>query len=230
MIIYYYDLDRVIADENESAAFIDKALPYLDNERKDKIARVKPLKDKVRSAAAGLLIRKSFAEFLERTRGSAALPGISYEYGENGKPYIKGYQEFCFSLSHSGNYVVLATSDFPVGIDVQEKDLRTDVMSLSRHTASEEELCALNNETDPGKRQDLFFRMWSAKEAYVKMTGEGLAHDVREYTCNFEKMEIIGKNGDFEAFIKEPISFDGYSLTVCETERNNEVSVKEIFI
>ena len=39
--------------------------------------------------------------------------------GENGKPYLHGYPEIHFNISHSGAYAVCALAGIPVGIDIQ---------------------------------------------------------------------------------------------------------------
>jgi hypothetical protein len=46
---------------------------------------------------------------------------LQIEYGKNGKPYLPDYPGIYFNISHSGDYVAVALSCHPVGIDVQEK-------------------------------------------------------------------------------------------------------------
>ena len=98
---------------------------------------------------------------------------LSYEYGTHGKP---AWERRCidqlwsekslgtvtceckkyphFNLSHSGNYVVLAISDTPVGVDIQM-----------------ERPCDY-----PGG-----YKAFSRMEAYVKCTGEGIAKGRKKY-------------------------------------------------
>lgn len=43
----------------------------------------------------------------------------SVSIGDYGKPYIPG-GEICFNLSHSGDYVVLASDSDRVGVDIEK--------------------------------------------------------------------------------------------------------------
>ena len=229
MIIYYYDLDEVVAGDENCNMFVRKALPYLDDERKSKIAKIKPLKNKAMSAAAGLLIRKGFDDHLSK-EGGHENAAISYEYTEHGKACIKGYPDFEFSLSHSGRYAVLAVSDSPVGIDVQEKKTAGDILKVSAHIMSEDELAALEKENDSAKKADFFFRIWSAKEAFVKMTGVGLSEKLGDFSCDFKQMKIIGNDGEIRGYIYEPASFDGYAFSVCSKKKGEQFLLTEVQI
>ncbi len=43
-------------------------------------------------------------------------------WGKNhyGKPYLNGYPNYYFNISHSGEFVVCAISNNPVGIDIEQ--------------------------------------------------------------------------------------------------------------
>lgn len=73
--------------------------------------------EKARSIFAGLLLRQAF---LEAGYGIKEWQQIQIETGLHGKPYIKGYDAFQYSLSHSGQWVVCAVDTEPIGADIQE--------------------------------------------------------------------------------------------------------------
>ena len=80
------------------------------------------------------------------------------------------------SVSHSGDYVVVATCrDAPVGVDVEQASRRTDYQALVSHVLSPAEAPAV---------ADLaaFLRYWVRKEALVKATGDGLGAGLRGVT------------------------------------------------
>ena len=78
-------------------------------ERKEKILRYKLEKSRKQSLGAGLLLKWALKKH------GAAVEQLSY--GANGKPEAEGV---FFNLSHSGQWVVCAIGDGPVGCDVEE--------------------------------------------------------------------------------------------------------------
>lgn len=85
----------------------------------------------------------------------------SFEYEQGGKPFIAGAPHF--SLSHSGNCAAAAISSSPVGIDIEA--MRPAPESVARRLSARDD-------------RD-FFRIWTLKESFVKMTGEGLVLPVQ---------------------------------------------------
>ena len=98
---------------------------------------------------------------------------LKFSYGQNGKPYLQDYS-FYFNLSHSGEYVFCAISDREVGVDIQQFR-PVDVVRLTRRFFSKEEQKALERCLDREEQRKLFYRLWTRKEAYGKLTGEGIA-------------------------------------------------------
>lgn len=89
---------------------------------------------------------------------------------ENGKPYAWNLPLY-FSISHSGDHVACAVSERPVGLDIEEKRARD--VSAARRICSGKELDYILV-GDGEERLLRFLRVWTAKEAYVKLTGEGI--------------------------------------------------------
>ena len=87
---------------------------------------------------------------------------------ENGKPYTDG---ICFSLTHTGGSALFALSDLPVGIDAEEIKKRNFSSVLKRFSARER--------AEIGENSVEFLRHWVVKEAYIKMVGGTLAHDLK---------------------------------------------------
>ncbi|MCM1188046.1 MAG: 4'-phosphopantetheinyl transferase superfamily protein [bacterium] len=98
---------------------------------------------------------------------------LCYRYGEKGKPYFADLPLF-FSLSHSGDYVLCAVARQEIGADLQRLQ-PVDAEKLARRFFSESERLALERCESGGERQKLFFELWTRKEAYSKLTGEGVA-------------------------------------------------------
>jgi hypothetical protein len=113
---------------------------------------------------------------IERTFG---IPGAwaPIELSATGKPRLVGVRDFAFNLSHSGDWVVLATSEGgSVGIDIEPsqapRNLAVERISARYfHPPEQRALAAL----DPSQRRTGFARLWTLKEAYLKATGRGLS-------------------------------------------------------
>lgn len=107
----------------------------------------------------------------------------------NGKPYVQNLPLY-FSVSHSGESVACAVSERPVGLDIEEKRERD--VGVARRICSQKELdyvfsqhkgsdplCKIYTRgqtpcVDEKERLRRFLRVWTAKEAFVKLTGEGI--------------------------------------------------------
>ncbi len=87
---------------------------------------------------------------------------------KNGKPFIKNFPLF-ISISHSGNFVAAAFSEHEIGIDIEvmrEIDFKT-----AKRVLTDSDLEFLNSQEN---KADAFLKIWTAKEAYLKMTGDGI--------------------------------------------------------
>src|SRR5205823_5687431 len=79
-----------------------------------------------------------------------------------------------FSLSHSSAHVAVVLSDRDeCGIDVEYMERQGDVEVLAGSVLSPGELARFRTATGP-RRQRVFFRCWTLKEAYAKAVGLGL--------------------------------------------------------
>ncbi len=206
----------------------------VDSFRREKAEHFKALPDKVRSYAAGALIQKGFFDYLA-ARGddvsfSDGTPELEYGTMENGKPYLKDYPDFCFSVSHSGNYVALAASDRPVGVDVQEERGKSDTDSIAKRFYSTYENELLNEIEDDKERRHMFYRIWAAKEAYIKMTGMGLREELSDFSVSLDEMMIRkGHPEETTGYIREPLPLTGNVLTVCFGEHIQKLYIEEVF-
>ena len=105
---------------------------------------------------------------------------------ERGKPYFPNQPELHFSISHSGDYWACAMAEQPVGLDLQEHVRRKDETPES----SADRYCRMAKrffhpwEAEYVRQQDSyrrFFQIWSARESYVKYTGQGIDNHFGEF-------------------------------------------------
>lgn len=113
---------------------------------------------------------------------------IIFSRQKYGKPYIKGYPDFHFNISHTKNAIAIAISDYPVGVDV-ERIRKVEFKIADRFFASLE--CQYINPPTTGADQR-FFEIWTKKEAYVKWIGKGLVQPLNSFdVTSYELKERI---------------------------------------
>jgi 4'-phosphopantetheinyl transferase len=98
---------------------------------------------------------------------------------EHGKPAIANATGVEFSLSHSHDIAVVAVAPEPVGVDVELVRERPYDERVARRIMRADEFdawCALT----PDERPVAFLRVWTAKEAYLKLLGVGITRTLRD--------------------------------------------------
>ena len=227
MAVEIYVLHLHPAREEPGRSFLREAAECVDPVRRKKAERLKGIGAKAASLGAGMLLQKVALDVMDRTENTEILfleedellavlqarmlseqtPPFSffYEYGEQGKPQIVNFPKK-FNLSHSGDYVVCGVSNGEVGVDIQ-KWVPYKERTAERFFAKEE--WELLQEKDEPERTELFYRLWSRKEAYGKYTGQGIGSAVGEDFSNEQKWQ------EKQICFREWILEDGYSLAVC---------------
>jgi 4'-phosphopantetheinyl transferase len=96
------------------------------------------------------------------------------ERGEFGKPFLRDFQEVHFNVSHSGEKLLIAISNTPVGIDIEQIKPRKSLVSLVKKCFAQSEQ---NYWFDLPENEKLaiFYDFWTRKEAVVKGIGRGIA-------------------------------------------------------
>jgi 4'-phosphopantetheinyl transferase len=117
-----------------------------------------------------ILLRYFFKEFSDTSLGARELirnavgADARISKKENGMPYLENYP-FFISISHSKNMALAGISEKPIGVDIEViRDF--DKRLIPRFfTESEQDFIRCDED---------FFKVWTVKEAYLKLTGEGL--------------------------------------------------------
>lgn len=116
-----------------------------------------------------------------------ATPAVSLRFvtGAHGKPALDGGSEIRFNLSHAGNQVFYAvTLDREVGIDVERIRPDRDHAAIAQRFFSPEERHCIETLTGEAQAQ-LFFRLWTRKEAYLKAQGTGISEGLGSFSAAF---------------------------------------------
>lgn len=160
--LYLFDEYKQVTEE-----FIIRALQFLPENRRNRALRYRKATDRINCVITYLMLRYGLRECF-------GITSFKIELGKYGKPFLADYPNVHFSISHCdiGNAVVVA--NFPVGVDIQE--VRPFSWNVAKHVCSGQELTELEK---CANRDRLFIKMWTAKESYAKMVGQGILYDFR---------------------------------------------------
>ena len=129
--------------------------------------------------------------------------------GVNGKPECEG---ICFNLSHSDDMVLCAVSDSPVGCDIEKV---TDApLEVADRYFSEVERRYIDEAQNLSEINRRFFRLWTMKESYLKMTGEGMNLSPERIEIDLDSLVVLRDS------VKQPctltnITHGDYEITIC---------------
>ena len=165
---------------------LEQALASLPDWRREKALRFKHEQGRKECAFAYLLL----CQALQETYGITQQP--SFLIGEHGKPSLLFNSQFSifnsqlfFNLSHCKQAIACVLSERPVGVDVESIGRYSE--SLARHVLSPEEFALVSSAPDP---QIPFTRLWTQKEAVVKLTGRGIDDDLPNLLFKYNNVSL----------------------------------------
>ncbi len=157
-----------------------------------------------------------------------------FSIGKYGKPFANHEQvsaAFSFNLSHSREFVVCAVCCFgEIGVDVEYIRKMDDMDSVAQNFSSCETEAI--RRVQGHDKLELFYRIWTLKEAYVKAIGLGLTVPLSDFGFEFSDTDNIVLHVDSIPTSNNSVCFwsfdapkEGYKLAVAvnNTERNDVV-------
>lgn len=183
---------KLYIDDNPLEIDLDAALGAMTEQRRTQVMKFKHEQGRKLSASAYLLLCKALREVY----GINEPP--TFEYSEHGKPSIVGHPEIYFNLSHCRSVAACVVASSPVGVDVE--DVREFKESLARYVLNDDEYAAVMSSSSPDKE---FIRLWTMKESYLKLTGEGITRDLKT---------VLADTGKYHFDTQQ---FGSAILTVC---------------
>lgn len=108
--------------------------------------------------------------------------------GPHGKPYLAEHPDIHFNITHCDGLAACAFSDRPVGVDAELSGYFAEVLVNKALSADEKNVLETQGLTET-LRREWFFRFWTLKEAYVKMTGTGVDVPLREIAFSFSSAQ-----------------------------------------
>ena len=188
--------------EPDLSSYTDEAyeadLTQLPPQRYEKAMTYRFLSDRKRCVRAYMLLWDG----LSREYGAENAP--LFDFLSHGKPVLRGCPDLHFSLSHSGNAVLCALDRHPVGADIEMIRHRSLEHLLS--VFSDRERASIEQAASPAL---CFTRLWTRKESYLKLTGEGLTGTKALREIPTEDTDMV----HFETVIREAGDF---LYSVCQ--------------
>ena len=177
------NLDAISSEE------LERAIVSLPAWRKEKALRFKHQQGRIECAFSYLLL----CQALRETYGITEQP--SFLIGEHGKPELSLNSQplalnpklstLNFNLSHCKQALAVALSASPVGIDVESVGRYSE--SLARHVLNDSEFAEVSQSPNP---QIPFTRLWTQKEAVVKLTGRGIDDDLPNLLLKYNNVSL----------------------------------------
>jgi len=130
------------------------------------------------------LVRRSLSRF-------APVEPVAWSFEENdhGRPAIlepEITRDLRFNLSHTRGLAALGIVDAAeLGVDVEAIDRKFDFLPIARRKFAPEEAARVVAAA-PASRRELFFRLWTLKEAFLKAKGIGLSLPLDKFSFDID--------------------------------------------
>ena len=176
--LWLTDLDRWDSSSDEHRECLDP----LDWER----ARRKPEGiSRERFIRSRMVLRRILASLLDQRPIE-----LHFESDAHGKPALKPpYQHCHFNLSHSGALLLVGVSmsaSIGVDIEVPRSVPRASQLAKRVFTADEQALLRQAEVVSESARDEVFLKIWTRKEAYLKCRGDGFTMPARDFAVGIK--------------------------------------------
>ncbi|MGD1917469.1 MAG: 4'-phosphopantetheinyl transferase family protein [Pleurocapsa sp.] len=186
------------ANLNFSPAEVVRLTAFLST---DEIARANKFRfpqHKRRFIAARSILRQLLSNYLNISPNN-----IKFDYGDRGKPKIiesNTANSLQFNISHSQEYALFGfTTSNLIGVDLEYLREMPDAVKIAQRFFSPREFDLIKNLT-PQQQSQVFFKLWTAKEAYLKAIGIGLSGSLSsvdiDFTLDNNNTLILAINGN----------------------------------
>jgi len=202
--LYSVKIDSII-----NYQIFDQLLVYFEKD-KPLIKAFYKIEDSQRALVSAVLIR--VIAIYQLGIGSRQIQLGKNKYG---KPFLKDQVDFHFNISHSGEWVVCAVDDEPIGIDIEK--IQDIDLSIADRLFSMQEFIDIH--ALPQKEQlPYFYDIWTLKESYIKAWGKGLSIPLDSFSIRVYKDGKVGidtYNSFKDCHFKQFNIDDDYKLSVC---------------
>jgi 4'-phosphopantetheinyl transferase len=193
------------------------ALSWTDGLREDKKARIDRMRRREDQALA--LTAHRLLCYALKTACGIVPTSNDFDLGARGKPFLKDRPDIHFNISHSGAMALCALHEAPVGADIEK--IRPVGAGVAKRilTAAEQQVYVQTED-----KQNLFFQIWTLKEAYIKYLGTGLGVALSSVTAYPVGTTVLTDTGCAFMMVND---ITGYQAAVC-TQSKVVPSVRKV--
>jgi 4'-phosphopantetheinyl transferase len=176
---------------------VEEALPILSLDEQKRAERYKFEKHRNYFIVARSTLRKILSSYL-----NIEPERLEFNYSDRGKPILasdRQNENLQFNLSHSQELALYSfTKNQKIGIDLEYCRPMPDAESIAQRFFSTNEYKWISS-LSGNAQQEAFFRCWTAKEAYLKATGEGIGGSLERIEIDLTRSGLFKlKEGDRE--------------------------------
>jgi 4'-phosphopantetheinyl transferase len=152
----------------------------LSPDEQHRAARFRFERDRQRYVVGRGALRVLLGAYLDRSPGQ-----VKFVLGASGKPALESQpngSDLHFNLAHAGGHALYAfTRAAEVGVDLENLRPVEEMQDIADRFFAAPESAALR-ELPNERRAEIFFRVWTRKEAVIKAVGEGLSRPLDHFT------------------------------------------------
>lgn len=216
---------NILKIEDFKNSNIDKLENYISKEKREKVNKFYKIEDKVRGLYGELLIRKMIIEKLNIKNKDIVLKTSKY-----GKPYLQGFENLFFNISHSGKYVVCSLDCNLIGIDIEEIQ-PIDAEGIAKNSFTFKEQNYILKEDKLEEKIKRFYEIWTLKESFIKCVGKGLYMPLDSFSIYPDEKNnlILEYSEDKNKYSLKRIEVDKeYKMSVCSENPNLDLKINNI--
>jgi len=149
---------------------------------------------------ASFLVRRTALRILLNRYTDIPASEIEFIAGKNKKPELRSdSNKIRFNVSHSGELILIAISGTEIGVDIERIESGFNYSDILKHAFNEQEINRIEEATDS---REVFFKLWTRKEALCKASSKGLDDELKEIPCldgwHQINEELIGLKGNWQ--------------------------------
>lgn len=204
---YMLDVTGLNQEHGINGAEFAKLYASLSEQRQKKIEAFRFQSGKALSLGAGLLLDYGLFRYGLRERD------VAIAYGADEKPYLRDFPKIHFNLSHSGMLAMAAFAGREIGCDVEQ--VKSPDMRVARRFFAPEEVEVLEKTREEAERSEIFYRFWTLKESFLKVTGSGIRMPLDEFCIHLGPPVQAKRGGKILDYVFREFAYPGYRAAIC---------------